>query len=46
MFRKNAGLTTTEGPSRATKEDEKRRGNTFLAEGLKTLFFCKVSEND
>lgn len=41
MFRKNDGLTTMERPSRATKEDEKRRGNTFLAEGLKALFFCK-----
>lgn len=46
MFRKNAGQTTTERPSRATKEDEKTRGNTFLAEGLKALFFYKISEND
>lgn len=46
MFRKNVGQTTTEGPSRTTKEDEKTRGNTLLAEGLKALFFCKVSENN
>lgn len=41
MFRKNAGLTTTERPSRATKKRRREGATPFWLKGLRPFSFAK-----